>query len=167
MDDRQPYAAVSGALASLAKLDYAGTADLIAKIAKTDGPAGVRGAALAALVEHDAPGAVDLMFGLFDETRSDESHGAALTALGVYKGNDPRVLQTLQAMMRRGDFNEIGQAIGIARRRHERGADPRSARLQAPLPHGCGRDRRDDQGDRGQADGLSPTMMRKEAPTPQ
>ncbi len=134
VDDTQPYAAVAGALASLAKLDYAGSAALFEGIAKTEGPAAVRGPALTAMVAHDASGAVELMFAMFDEALSDDSHGAAFTALAVYKGDDPRILTTLQGTLKTSDFRLISQAVAIARARHEKGVIPDLIILKARVP---------------------------------
>ena len=134
VDDTQPYAAVSGALASLAKLDYAGSAALIERIAKAEGPAAVRGPALATLVEHDAPGALDLAFALFDDARSDDAHAAALTSLALYKGDDPRVLPTLRSILRSSDTSLSFYATQVARTRHETALIPDLIALKARVP---------------------------------
>lgn len=117
INDKESYVALAAAIRASAKLDFAGSAAAIEQQAKTSQNSQVRGAALRALLENNAPNATDLMFAAVDEMQPDNVQRAGVTAMAAYKGDDPRVLPTVRRMLASTDFDSILGAVEVAKAR--------------------------------------------------
>ncbi len=114
INDHEGYIVVAAAIKNLSDLDYAGSASLIEEQAKTSLNPGIKGAALTALLAHNAPDAADIMFRSLDAKSPDEAQTAGMAALSSFKGDDPRIVPALRNALHSGNFNLIFPAMQVA-----------------------------------------------------
>lgn len=138
VNDHESYAAVSGAIAALAQLDYAHSSTLIERIAEAEGPATVRAPALGLLIQHGSSRAIDLAFAALDPKQSDDAHAAALAALATFKGDDPRLVPALRELLSANDSSLLWAIARLATSRHERSLIPDFEALKARSPGAAG-----------------------------
>jgi aminopeptidase N len=113
INDQQPYRVVAAAITALSNLDFAGSQAVITGQAKSSNGR-IRGAALGALAQHDAPGVADLVFQDFDEAQPDNIRAGALTAMTQLKHKDPRMVTAVRSVLSDGGFNMVFAAVGVA-----------------------------------------------------
>jgi aminopeptidase N len=114
VNDTTPYREEASAISALSKLDYASSATAIRDQAAKCRNAQVRTAALLALLNHQEPGANDLVFASLDPMQPDAVQAAGLSALRDVKGDDPRIVGFVRAAIQARNFRTIQVAIQIA-----------------------------------------------------
>jgi len=124
VNDHEYYRVVGSAIRALGKLDFAGSESLLREQAASATNGQVRAAALQALVEHDAPGAGDLVFAAMDDSMPDSVQNAAVLALMAYKRDDDRVEPALRKMLQSNNFQSIFGALQVAANRKMKGLLP-------------------------------------------
>lgn len=138
VDDKQPYSVVEEAIRSLGKLDYAGSKDLIETQAKTAKKFRIRGAALLAMADNNAPGAADLIFAAAADGNPDDVRIAGLQALTKLKGDDPRIEPLVRSALNIHNFQLLQVAMSVATGRKMKGVIPDLEKMKKDFPQGAG-----------------------------
>lgn len=117
INDTEGYFVIAAAIKALSALDYDASASLIENQAKTSTKSSIRGAALTALMEHNAPHANDIMFDSLGEMQPDDVQQAGMNALRNFKGQDPRIVPAVRTALASGNISLVFPAMTVARNR--------------------------------------------------
>jgi hypothetical protein len=138
VNDKTPYAEEAAAIISLSTLDYADSKALIKDEASKEENTAVRGAALRALLQNNEPGANDLVFASLADTEPDSVQSAGISALGLVKGDDDRVLLAVRAALKSRNFRLLQTVIAVVEERKMKAVIPDLEDLQKENPRAKG-----------------------------
>lgn len=97
VDDKQPYAVVTAAVASLADWDYAANADIIRKASQMSSRGEqIRSAAFLAMAKGKDPQAIDILVKAAGPSNGDALRTASYRAMGQYDAAEPKTHEALK-----------------------------------------------------------------------
>ncbi len=138
VNDVEPYSVVAAVINGLADQDFASSADVIERQARTATNSTIRAAAISAMAKAGAPGALDLVFAAVSDTNPDDVRTAGFRAMASLKGDDPRTVPALRAGLTSHNFRLLQVVLQTCIQRKVKEVIPDLEQLKKAIPFAAG-----------------------------